>query len=155
MYAVYDMIYAIHPLVYNCRKTFVDAYFGSMWLFDDLDDIRRVIDNLVHNFSFIMDAILDVNSFFNSGDRGQHFTGPYDAGFGVGMVIFYLIADDSSGEMIDPAEGATMPLRFEWGVNIARWKEENRIAKEQKEAAREAAAQAEAERIAESDDAEF
>lgn len=155
MYATYDMIYSLHPLVYSCRKTFVDAYYGSYWLFDDLDDIRRVIDNLVHNFSFIMDAILDVNSFFNSGDRGQHFDGPYDAGYGIGMVVFYLIADDSSGLMVDPAEGATMPLRFEWGVNIARWKEEDRIAKEQKAAAREAAELADTERTAESDDAEF
>lgn len=136
LYAVYDMVYALHPLVFSCRKTVVDAYYGSHWLFDDLDDIRRVIDNLVHNFSFMMDAILDVNSFFNSGERGQHFDGPYDAGFGIGMVVFYLIADDSSGVMVDPAENATMPLKFDWGTNIAKWKDEDRIRTEQREAAR-------------------
>jgi len=142
LYATYDIIYSLHPLVHHCRKTFVDAYYGNTWLFDDIDDIRRVIDNLVHNFSFIMDAILDVNSFFNSGERGQHYDGPYDAGYGIGMVVFYLLADDSSGLMVDPAEGATMPLRFDWGLNIARWKDEDRIRKEQRDAARAAAAAA-------------
>ena len=125
-------------------------------LFDELEDIRRVIDNLVHNFSYMMDAVLDVSSFFNSTERGQHLDGPYEAGYGVGMVVFYLIGDDTSGEMIDPAKDAVMPLRFDWGSNIKRWKEEDRIAKEQKEAESQAKALAEAERVAaEGGEAEF
>ena len=133
LYAFYDMIKALHPTVWYCRKTVMDAYYGAGVHFDTLDDIRRIIDNLVHNFSYMMDAILDVSSFFNSGDRGQHIDGPYDAGFGIGMLVFYLIADDTSTVMVDPAENAVMPLKFEWGENIKKWKEENRIAAEERE----------------------
>ena len=127
LYAMYDMVAALHPTVFYCRKTVIDAYLGAAVHFDTLDDIRRIIDNFVHNFSYMMDAILDVSSFFNTGDRGQHIDGPYDAGFGVGMLIFYLIADDSSTVMVDPAEGALLPLKFNWGENIARWNEEDRL----------------------------
>ena len=59
--------------------------------------------------------------------------GPYDAGYGIGMLVFYLIADETTVFMVDPAEGAQVPLKFEWGVNIKRWKEENRIRREEKE----------------------
>jgi len=133
LYAFYDMIAALHPTVFYCRKTVMDAYFAAAIHFDTLDDIRRIIDNFVHNFSYMMDAILDISSFFNSGDRGQHIDGPYDAGFGIGMLIFYLIADDTSTLMVDPAKDAVMPLKFEWGENLKRWKEENRIRREEKE----------------------
>ena len=133
LYAMYDMVAALHPTVFYCRKTIMDAYYGAAVHFDTLDDIRRIIDNFVHNFSYMMDAILDVSSFFNSGDRGQHIDGPYDAGFGVGMLIFYLVADDTSTLMVDPAKDAELPLKFEWGENITRWKEENRIRREEKE----------------------
>lgn len=135
LYAMYDMVSALHPTVFYCRKTVMDAYYGSNELFDSLDDIRRIMDNLVHNFSYMMDAILDVSSFFNSGDRGAHIDGPYEAGFGVGMLIFYLLADDTTVFMVDPAEGVEMPLKFDWGVNIRRWNEETRIREEAEAAA--------------------
>ena len=32
--------------------------------------------------------------------------GPYDAGYGIGMLVFYLIADETTVFMVDPAEGA-------------------------------------------------
>ena len=124
------MIAALHPTVFHCRKTLVDAYHGSSEFFDELNDIRRIIDNLVHNFSFMMDTIFDISSFFNDGNRGQYLTGPYDAGYGIGMLIFYLLADDTTTVMVDPAQDVVLPLQFNWGENIARWKEENRIADE-------------------------
>jgi len=156
LYAIYDMIYALHPLVFHCRATVFGAYNGSKWLFDEIDDIRRVIDNLVHNFSYMMDAILDVNSFFNESTRGAHLTGPYEAGYGIGMVVYYLIGDDTSGEMVDPAADAVLPLKFDWGTNIARWREEDRIKEEERQAAIDAAELSNAERIAaEGGDAKF
>ena len=151
---MYDMIAALHPTIFYCRKTVMDAYHGAAVHFDTLDDIRRIIDNFVHNFSYMMDAILDISSFFNSGDRGQHIDGPYDAGYGIGMLIFYLVADDTSTLMVDPAEGVELPLKFEWGENIARWKEEDRIRKEEEEkrkAEELAAAEAEAAEAGETD----
>ena len=82
----------------------------------------------------MMDAIFDVSSFFNSEDRGVHIDGPYEAGFGIGMIIFYILADDTTVLMFDPAENAEMPLKFDWGHNLRRWKEQDRIAREIKEA---------------------
>ena len=156
LYALYDMVAALHPTVYYCRKTVMDAYYGASEHFDTLDDIRRIIDNFVHNFSFMMDAILDVSSFFNDGDRGQHIDGCYDAGFGVGMLVFYLIADDSSAVMVDPAEGAVLPLKFDWGSTIARWKEEDRLsALEDERLEFEQAAAAEAASAREKKEADF
>ena len=150
------MIAALHPTVFYCRKTVVDAYDGASVHFDTLDDIRRIIDNFVHNFSFMMDAILDVSSFFNDGVRGQHIDGPYDAGFGIGMLVFYLIADDTSTLMVDPAKDVEMPLKFEWGENVARWKEENRIRREEKERIKaEELARAEAEKNGEAGETDF
>ena len=83
---MYDMVGALHPTIFYCRKTVYDAYYGAAVHFDSLDDIRRIIDNLVHNFALMTDAILDVSSFFNDGLRGQYITGPYDAGFGRHML---------------------------------------------------------------------
>lgn len=128
LYALYDMIGALHPTVFHCRKTVMDAVTESDIYFDSLDDIRRIIDNIVHNFSFMMDALLDVSSFFNSGERGQWIDGPYDAGFGIGRFFYYLIVDETTTLMIDPAEGAVMPLKFNWGENLVKWKAEDEAA---------------------------
>ena len=152
LYALYDMIGALHPTVYYCRKTVMDAYEGSDTYFDSLDDIRRIIDNIVHNFSFMMDALLDVSSFFNSGDRGQWINGPYDAGFGIGKFFYYLFVDETTTLMVDPAEGAVMPLKFEWGDNLDRWRAEDEAKRIAEEEAAAAAAAAEA---AEGDNPEF
>ena len=48
----------------------MDAYRGAGVHFDTLDDIRRIIDNFVHNFSYMVDVVLDLSSFFNDSDRG-------------------------------------------------------------------------------------
>ena len=106
LYYMYDMIAALHPTVFYCRKTIMDAYRGAGVHFDTLDDIRRIIDNFVHNFSYMVDVVLDLSSFFNDSDRGQYMTGPYDAGYGIGMLIFYLVADETTVLMVDPAETA-------------------------------------------------
>ena len=83
-------------------------------------------------------------------------TGPYDAGYGIGMLIFYLVADETTVLMVDPAETAEVPLKFEWGVNLKRWKEENRIKKEEKAKARaEEIAAAEAAAAAAADEPDF
>ena len=70
LYYMYDMIKALHPTVFYCRKTIMDAYRGAGVHFDTLDDIRRIIDNFVHNFSYMVDVVLDLSSFFNDSDRG-------------------------------------------------------------------------------------
>lgn len=133
LYYMYDMIAALHPTIFYCRKTVYDAYFSAGVYFDSLDDIRRIIDNFVHNFSFMTDAILDVSSFFNDGLRGQYIEGPYDAGYGIGMLVFYLFVDETTVLMQDPAADAELPLSFEWGANIRRWKEENIVRRAERE----------------------
>ena len=65
-----------------------------MTRFDDQYDIKVIITNIVHNVSFAMDTYLDVKGFFTSTERGQAFDGPYEAGFGVGRLVYYLLADN-------------------------------------------------------------
>merc|ERR1712016_145984 len=48
----------------------------------------------------MVDVVLDLSSFFNDSDRGQYMTGPYDAGYGIGMLIFYLVADETSSSIL-------------------------------------------------------
>ena len=60
---------------------------------------------------------------------------PYDAGFALGSLVFYTLSDDNTVIMLDPAEGAVLiKMKYTWGENINRWKEENRIKREIKEA---------------------
>ena len=50
--------------------------------------------NILHNFSFAVDTWNDVETFFTSEAKGQGFDGPYDAGFGIGRLVSYIVADN-------------------------------------------------------------
>lgn len=80
-----------------------------MTRFDDQSDIKVILTNIVHNVSFAMDTFQDVRGFFTSTERGQAIEGPYEAGFGVGRLIYYLLADNELAKQEDPADGMELP----------------------------------------------
>lgn len=58
----------------------------------------------------MIDTYQDVMGFFNSTERGQTFEGPYEAGFGIGRLVYYLLADNELAKQVDPAEGMDLPI---------------------------------------------
>ena len=109
LYQAYDMAWSVHPLLSNCilaPDTAVDTVLAR---FDDQYDIKVIITNIVHNVAFATDTVLDVRGFFMSTERGQAFEGPYEAGFGIGRLVYYLIADNELAKQVDPAEGMDLP----------------------------------------------
>ena len=91
---MYDMAWHVHPLLENCILAPDTASDFMMSRFDDQYDIKVIMTNVVHNFSFAVDTYQDVRGFFESTERGQAFEGPYEAGFGVGRLFYYLLADN-------------------------------------------------------------
>ena len=85
--------------------------------FDDQSDIKLLITNVVHNVSLFMDTLKDLQAFFftRSQERSPEaqIQGPYDAGYGAGRLVFYLIADNELAKQKDPAEGMNIVLWFE------------------------------------------
>ena len=81
--------------------------------FDDQSDIKLLITNIVHNISFVMDTLYDLREFFftRSQERADNsIQGSYDAGYGAGRLIYYLIADNELAKQVDPAEGMDIDL---------------------------------------------
>ena len=71
LYNLYDMVWNIHPLLVNCRSapdTSIDIVTSR---FNDSDDIRLIITNVLHNASYVIDTSMDVWNFLTSSERGQ------------------------------------------------------------------------------------
>ena len=111
------MAWHVHPLLANCIKAPDTATDILLARFDDQYDIKVIITNIVHNVSFATDTYQDVRGFFLSTERGQAFEGPYEAGFGIGRLIYYLIADNELAKQVDPAEGMDLPDYFGRNTN--------------------------------------
>ena len=60
-----------------------------------------------------MDTLYDLREFFftRSQERADNsIQGSYDAGYGAGRLIYYLIADNELAKQVDPAEGMDIDL---------------------------------------------
>ena len=64
-----------------------------------------MLANLVHNFALGVDAARDVYYFFTGTGEGNDPEGVYNAGYGSGRILYYIIVDDEFSGMVDPAEG--------------------------------------------------
>ena len=117
LYSFYDMTWSLHPLLLTCMQAPDTAGAVLSSRFDDQSDIKLLITNVVHNVSLFMDTLKDLQAFFftRSLERSPEaqIQGPYDAGFGAGRLVFYLIADNELAKQKDPAEGMDIVLWFE------------------------------------------
>lgn len=112
LYEVYAMLWHVHPLFENCYlapDTATDIIFER---FNDAYDVKVILTNIVHNVSYVVDTYEDVKDFFLTTERGQGFEGPYEAGYGIGRLVYYLIADNELAKQVDPAEGMDLPEYF-------------------------------------------
>jgi hypothetical protein len=70
MFAFWDITYNIHPLFLHCRSWTYQFGVEIATKFDKLDDIRRIIVNIVNHVDEVTDVILDLEGFFKNNDRG-------------------------------------------------------------------------------------
>ena len=80
LYAFWDISYNIHPLFLNCRSWTYTFGKNIAEKFNSLDDIRRIIVNVVNHIDEMTDAVLDLTHFFGSTDKGHDLDGPYRVG---------------------------------------------------------------------------
>ena len=57
IYAFWDIIYNIHPMFMECRTWVYDFGLNTVDKFNALDDVRRIIVNIVNHIDEITDAI--------------------------------------------------------------------------------------------------
>jgi len=88
------MFWNIHPLVVNCREAPDTSLEILISRFNDSDDIRLILTNILHNASFVIETSTDVWNFLTSSERGQTDEGPYEAGYGAGRLIYYILTDN-------------------------------------------------------------
>ena len=94
LYNLYNMAWNVHPLVVNCREAPDTALDILISRFNDSDDIRLILTNILHNASFVIETSTDVWNFLTSSERGQTDEGPYEAGYGAGRLIYYILTDN-------------------------------------------------------------
>lgn len=70
LFAFWDISYNIHPLFLHCRSWTYAFGVEIATKFDKLDDIRRIIVNIVNHVDEVTDVILDLEGFFNNKERG-------------------------------------------------------------------------------------
>ena len=73
--------------------------------FDALDDIRRIIVNLVNHIDEMIDIGQDLSVYFGSSDPGHDSAGPYYMGESLGSLLYYSIGKSNDEELYDPAAG--------------------------------------------------
>ena len=88
------MAWNIHPLFVNCRESPDTSFEILTNHFNDSDDIRLILTNILHNASFVIETSTDVWNFLTSSERGQTDEGPYEAGYGGGRIIYYVLTDN-------------------------------------------------------------
>lgn len=70
IYSAYDIFYSIHPLVVNCIEAPDQAIPFVKSRFDDAQDPKLLITNVVHNFDVASETALDVWNFLETSERG-------------------------------------------------------------------------------------
>lgn len=104
LFAFWDMIYNIHPMFMNCRQWMYGMADNVVLLFDEINDIRRIIVNIVNHIDELTDAILDLTHFFGSTEKGHDLDGPYRVGQSIGSLIYFSIAAENDVPSYDPAD---------------------------------------------------
>ena len=105
IFAFWDILYNIHPMFMNCRSWMYGFGIEMASKFDALDDIRRIIVNMVNHIDEMIDIGQDLSHYFGSADPGHDLTGPYWTGQSIGSLLYYSIGKDNEEAFYDPAAG--------------------------------------------------
>ena len=71
LYKLYDMLYYGHLTATTCSQSAVSAAFVMVESFNDLSDIKRILDNIVHNFGLMYVTAIDIADYFSASETGQ------------------------------------------------------------------------------------
>lgn len=104
------MVWSLHPLFSECRESPNDIIEVIKSHFDDSYDGKVIMTNVIGRYSLIVDAAMDLKNFFTLDHKGQTEEGPYEAGFGMGRIVYYLLSDNPEAKMVDPAEGLELSI---------------------------------------------
>ena len=96
-------------MLVNCQDAPDEAVPLVKSRFDDFLDGKLIITNIVYNFPYAVDTAQDVWNFLTTPETTNYFDGHYDAGFGVGRLVYYVLADNELAVSRDPAEGMDLP----------------------------------------------
>lgn len=103
LFAFWDMTYNIHPMFLNCRSWMYDFGTNTAAMFNTLDDIRRIIVNIVNHIDEIIDIGQDLKIYLTSDDPNHSELGPSQAGLSMGHLIYYSISKNNDEPFFDPA----------------------------------------------------
>mmetsp|Transcript_35539 Transcript_35539/g.43560 ORF Transcript_35539/g.43560 Transcript_35539/m.43560 type:complete len:197 (+) Transcript_35539:978-1568(+) len=95
IYSVLRMIWSVHPLLENCYYAPDRSLERLVGVANDWSDVRLVLTNIIHNVGFVHDAYSEVKMFFQSQERGQARSGPYEAGYGAGRMLYFVFAENA------------------------------------------------------------
>ena len=95
LFAFWDIVYNIHPMTMTCRSWIYG--FGREFAkrFDNIDDLRRIVVNIVNHIDEMTDSVLDLVNFFNSKAVGTDEDGPYRVGQAIGEMVYYSISKEN------------------------------------------------------------
>ena len=65
LYALYDMMYNTDIIVDTCSHGVVESTLKLVDLFSIFKTPKYFLENIIHNFGYIFDAIRDLGFFFN------------------------------------------------------------------------------------------
>ena len=141
LYAFWDIVYNVHPMFMVCRGWMYDFGLNVAGKFSELDDIRRIVVNVVNHIDEMTDAILDLTHFFGSTDKGHDLEGPYRVGQSMGSLVFYTVAKENSDPFYDPAASMDLgPLPWQVITDLVDEANKEKEARQAAKAAEEAAA---------------
>ena len=110
LFDLYDMVWSVHPLLINCRQAPSNVTNVVSDRFNAVDDGKVMTVNLIQYYSDIVDSAKAVNDFFTSEDRGVGEEAPFEAGYGAGRIVYYIMQENLIYEQPrDPAENHDSP----------------------------------------------
>lgn len=94
----------LHPITFHCWTAGEDVYahFFDIIAMQNGYDPKNYIMNMVYNFGHIFDNLRDVWLFFEQNPRGQ-VNSIHDAGYNLGIALYYLITPEIAQYDVDPA----------------------------------------------------
>lgn len=66
LFAFWDLTYNLHPMTMTCRSWIYGFGIEVAKRFDNIDDLRRIVVNIVNHIDEMTESVLDLVSFFNS-----------------------------------------------------------------------------------------
>ena len=92
-WVILDMLYSVDTITESCTRAGIESGFGFDAYYQQLSP-KTVINNFIYRFGDIFDSLRDVILFLTDDNRGVYNL-PYEAGYGLGTAVYYVIKTGS------------------------------------------------------------